>query len=183
MGELFRLWSNGRPSGVPAPHTGRVISNIADGGSTLFSRRLISALVGAAIASAGIISVNAPASADVGPLAQCTGTVRIVTNTVDYPAHIPASGSTAASTNCTMSRGSTGSAVRALQLTLRDCYAQDIAVDSRFGRATARALRVAQRAYNITADGVYGPQTRDALFHLTTLTSWCSTIAQPPRLG
>lgn len=142
--------------------------------------RLITVVAGAAIAS-GMILVSAPASADVAPLAHCSRTVRVATQ-VNIPANIPASGSTAASTNCTMGQGSNSSAVRALQLTLLECYGKNIAIDSDFGSNTARALREVQRQLGIADDGVYGSQTRNALFHSTT-GNWCSPIVQPPRLG
>ena len=47
-----------------------------------------------------------------------------------------------------------------LQITLRNCYNQNIVVDGFFGGATSRALANAQAAAGAGADGLYGPETR-----------------------
>ena len=57
----------------------------------------------------------------------------------------------------TLSRGSTGAAVEALQRAL------DIDADGAFGAATERAVRAFQREQGLDADGVVGPATRVAL--------------------
>jgi peptidoglycan hydrolase-like protein with peptidoglycan-binding domain len=50
-----------------------------------------------------------------------------------------------------------------LQITLRNCYNQDIAADGYFGGATSRALANAQAAAGAGADGLYGPESRRKL--------------------
>jgi hypothetical protein len=65
------------------------------------------------------------------------------------------------SSACILRRGDRNEGVGELQLNLRDGYGQSIAVDNVFGPATERALRNVQRVLGITADGIYGPQTRD----------------------
>ncbi|WP_190195832.1 peptidoglycan-binding domain-containing protein [Streptomyces djakartensis] len=65
---------------------------------------------------------------------------------------------------CLMRRGNyDNNAVKYLQEVLRDIYHYDIAVDGDFGPATENALIRLQRQLRITADGIYGPQTRDAI--------------------
>ncbi|MFD7058229.1 peptidoglycan-binding protein [Streptomyces sp. NPDC059906] len=72
------------------------------------------------------------------------------------------SGSTTTRT-CQMSKGSTGSHVKALQTSLNECYGENLDPDGIFGNATYWALVRAQREEKIGADGIYGPETRDAL--------------------
>jgi peptidoglycan hydrolase-like protein with peptidoglycan-binding domain len=57
----------------------------------------------------------------------------------------------------TLSRGSTGAGVEALQRAL------SVKVDGRFGAATERAVRAFQREQGLADDGVVGPATRVAL--------------------
>ena len=57
----------------------------------------------------------------------------------------------------TLSRGSTGTGVEALQRAL------NIDADGRFGAATERAVRAFQREQGLADDGIVGPATRVAL--------------------
>lgn len=66
---------------------------------------------------------------------------------------------------CQMSKGSNSSAVGALQRTLNKCYRENLSVDNDFGENTRLALIRAQKRSGVTGDGVYGPDTRDALTH------------------
>lgn len=65
------------------------------------------------------------------------------------------------SVTCTLSRGDHNIAVEVLQSALVDIYDQHITVDSDFGPATQQALKNVQAELRISADGIYGPQTRD----------------------
>ena len=72
--------------------------------------------------------------------------------------------------DCVLGSGNSGSAVKALQRTLYYYYykelglsAANISQDGVFGSATVKALKAAQSRHKITADGVYGPKTRDKL--------------------
>ena len=65
--------------------------------------------------------------------------------------------------NCLLGVGNQSVAVERLQADLIVCYGRKIAQDSDFGPQTKAALQYAQRAEHISADGVYGPQTRDHL--------------------
>lgn len=50
-------------------------------------------------------------------------------------------------------------AVRALQVSLRECEDISLAVDGFFGQDTKDAVKRVQRRYDLAADGIYGPQT------------------------
>lgn len=75
---------------------------------------------------------------------------------------VPALGS---GVDCLLAVGNTGEGVRALQLTLRKCYGSTITADGIFGPATRDALKYAQRQAGTQGDGVYGPNTRRAIKH------------------
>ncbi|WP_331721107.1 peptidoglycan-binding domain-containing protein [Streptomyces sp. NBC_00454] len=67
---------------------------------------------------------------------------------------------------CSLREGNTGNGVRVLQQTLNGCYYDGVTYleeDGQFGPATARALKRAQGIVGVTPDGIYGPNTRDAL--------------------
>ena len=69
----------------------------------------------------------------------------------------------------TLRRGSTGSAVRALQSYLRQLAAYytgqpDVTVDGTFGPATETAVTAWQRRAGLTADGVVGPLTWQSIY-------------------
>ena len=70
---------------------------------------------------------------------------------------------------CTMRYGSGGYGVKRLQQTLNDCHRSTtgtwLSVDGKFGPRTREALIRVQRAYRITADGIYGPQTAGTIAH------------------
>ena len=60
-------------------------------------------------------------------------------------------------------RGSTGTAVREWQGQLNQVQDPDIGVDGQFGPRTEEATRQFQRSAGITADGIVGPQSRNAM--------------------
>jgi hypothetical protein len=62
----------------------------------------------------------------------------------------------------TVQNGSSGDAVRAAQTELA-AHGYNVAVDGAFGPATDSAVRSFQSAHGLTADGVVGPQTWQAL--------------------
>ena len=123
-----------------------------------FRRTISVALAAASMFVGAAVATGVPAQAAAG---YCT-TAKVVK---DAPVHSTRLPTTAReSTNCIVTRGASGAAVRALQTTLRTCHQQfGLAIDGKFGPATDRALRNAQRSLKIKADGVYGPQTREAL--------------------
>jgi peptidoglycan hydrolase-like protein with peptidoglycan-binding domain len=74
------------------------------------------------------------------------------------------------STWCHLQRGYSNEAVWYLQYSIVDCYrgwgeVVNIAVDGNFGPKTEAAVKWVQQHHGITADGIYGPQTRNAMLH------------------
>ncbi|MGC4949382.1 peptidoglycan-binding domain-containing protein [Streptomyces sp. DT224] len=64
---------------------------------------------------------------------------------------------------CLVHKGAVGGEVKAIQRSLTRCYGRDIVVDGVFGDKTFAALKRVQAQIGVTADGVYGPKTRDAM--------------------
>lgn len=62
-------------------------------------------------------------------------------------------------TSCNLTKGNSNITVGSLQRALNACYGYRLATDGIFGNATVNALKAAQRAEGLSADGVYGPQT------------------------
>jgi peptidoglycan hydrolase-like protein with peptidoglycan-binding domain len=69
-------------------------------------------------------------------------------------------------TNCLLEKGNDNAAVNRLQFDLDACYGGGLTVDSDFGSMTMAALQIVQRREGISADGIYGPQTRDNILWL-----------------
>jgi hypothetical protein len=63
----------------------------------------------------------------------------------------------------TLSSGSSGDGVRAIQTLLNSKYGSALAVDGAFGAQTRLAVINFQSAHGLTADGIVGPQTWQAL--------------------
>ena len=64
-----------------------------------------------------------------------------------------------------LTQGSSGAAVKRLQLALASAGHSPGPADGVFGLATVRALQAFQRSAGLTADGVYGAGTKAALAH------------------
>ncbi|MFI1224909.1 MULTISPECIES: peptidoglycan-binding protein [unclassified Streptomyces] len=111
------------------------------------------------VAGAGMVATAAPAAA----AGYCDTGKSIMKGTYNH-IFVPANGT---STNCTMARGATGNHVKALQRALKDCYNVGLEaekdVDGSFGPKTYSALWAAQGKAGTKQDGIYGPNTRDAL--------------------
>ncbi|GHA89376.1 peptidoglycan-binding protein [Streptomyces termitum] len=109
--------------------------------------------------AAGIITASPAAHAAIGGCTYRT----TYTDTAGYYTSIPTVG--LRGTNfCVLSRGSSNLGVYELQVTLFLCYGQDTnGLDGDFGPGTEAALKRVQAGLGLTADGVYGPNTRDAL--------------------
>ena len=100
----------------------------------------------------------------------CTGTKTVTRGASTWS--LPANGS---SLDCHMQRGNVSNAVRSLQNHLNLCYSSasgavghvskisPLTVDGNFGGNTEAALKTVQAYHGISADGVYGPQTRRTL--------------------
>jgi peptidoglycan hydrolase-like protein with peptidoglycan-binding domain len=81
-------------------------------------------------------------------------------------AHAPAPAPAPAPSSGNLQVGSTGDAVRALQIKLKTnypAYAKNLAADGIFGPATKAAVMEFQRRSGITVDGIVGPVTRAKL--------------------
>ncbi|MDT7840726.1 peptidoglycan-binding domain-containing protein [Streptomyces justiciae] len=69
--------------------------------------------------------------------------------------------------NCQLAKGNTGSGVTRLQIALNLCYSAGLDTDGIFGDRTRAALVAAQKkAFPNDSgewDGIYGPNTRDAI--------------------
>lgn len=139
-------------------------------------------LIALAALSIGFLMPASATSAEVSILATCNRTVSVkAPASWVSPRVIPSSGSTAASTNCGMAPGAHSSAVANLQRNLNTCYGENLQVDSDFGPLTRDALKRAQRTEGISADGVYGPVTRNNL--MTYGQSVCSVPLVPIQVA
>lgn len=80
--------------------------------------------------------------------------------------------------NCSLSRGAHNSGVGWLQRSLNSIWTgtpgyTPLVVDNDFGGNTQKMLTWAQRQYGITADGIYGAQTRGAICWLAFNANAC----------
>ncbi|MFF5436381.1 peptidoglycan-binding protein [Streptomyces achromogenes] len=120
-------------------------------------KRTLAALTTLAAAVGGVL-VTAPAAGAAD--GYCTTTTAVSRG--DYGVLIPATSS--GSTSCVMSRGFTGGQVEALQFALRICHGLDTGgIDGVYGARTEAAVRALQSAIGLTADGIYGANTRNVL--------------------
>ncbi|MET8583522.1 peptidoglycan-binding domain-containing protein [Streptomyces collinus] len=79
-----------------------------------------------------------------------------------YSAWVPSTGG--GSVNCIMGSGSSGDGVQQLQYTLYYCYGLDTGgIDGVYGAKTATAVRTVQSRNGLSPDGIYGPDTRNAM--------------------
>jgi peptidoglycan hydrolase-like protein with peptidoglycan-binding domain len=123
--------------------------------------RLITSAAAILVGIVGSLVVASPASAST----TCYTTTTLKDATINFfNITVPSAGSTASSTTCYMAQGANSNAVKRLQTTLNRCYGQSLVVDGDFGSRTKAALKVAQ-GWNwlLTADGEYGPKTRDGI--------------------
>ena len=66
-------------------------------------------------------------------------------------------------TNCVLATGSSGGGVFTLQDSLIRCYNQDITFDGLYGPQTRQAVINVQNFHHLTPDGVFGPLTNNAM--------------------
>ncbi|MET9450847.1 peptidoglycan-binding domain-containing protein [Streptomyces cinerochromogenes] len=120
-------------------------------------KRTLAVLTTLAAAVGGVLVTAPTAGAADG---YCTTTTPVSRGA--YGLLIPTTGS--GSTSCIMSRGSTGDQVEALQFSLQICHGLDTGgTDGVYGAKTEAAVRSLQRANGLTADGIYGPNTRNVV--------------------
>ncbi|WP_246113626.1 peptidoglycan-binding domain-containing protein [Streptomyces montanus] len=120
-------------------------------------RRLALGLAALATAAASVTAVGTGTAHAATPTCN---TAISYTTVHGFTATIPSAGG---NVSCLLARGNNGSAVKALQSALNDCYGENLVKDGIFGAGTQAALRRAQSDEGQTADGVYGPRTRDAI--------------------
>lgn len=118
---------------------------------------LLSAVASSALLAGGVATAS-PASA---ALRTCVNQNVTYYNANWGKAKIPADSSN--NENCVMSSPLVNTGVKALQSTLTVCYGKGLQIDGDFGKATKSALISVQKQINVVADGIYGPNTRDAL--------------------
>lgn len=81
----------------------------------------------------------------------------------EQPSDLPAAGQTPACPSPFLRQGSSGDAVSNMQQRLRH-LGFDVSVDGNFGPGTCAAIKACQQKNNLTADGVVGPKTWEALW-------------------
>ncbi|MEV6015639.1 MULTISPECIES: peptidoglycan-binding domain-containing protein [unclassified Streptomyces] len=124
-------------------------------------KRMLATLGSAAVLTAGLLVGGATTAQAAIPT--CTTSTQYVDH-AGYYAMVPTIGH--AGTNfCSLRRGDSGEAVYQLQQTLWHCYGY-LVTDEQFGPATEALLKKAQASAGVTADGVYGPNTRDNIKHM-----------------
>ncbi|HEX2132174.1 MAG TPA: peptidoglycan-binding domain-containing protein [Actinophytocola sp.] len=136
-------------------------------------RRLLATVATSAALLAGLGLSTTAASAAPAPsvspsvaasaVGWCDSWKKVRVNSAGYTMHHPVHSATG-SRNCLLAQGSSGNAVRILQLALKHCnFASGLVVDGDFGSRTKKALAYAQYRRGVADDGVYGPDTRKAL--------------------
>ena len=132
-------------------------------------RSFIAPAAALAVAS-GIAVLPALASAPPASAAvSCTGT-SLLTGVLGLPVRLPTVGNGTGNDDCQLGVGNAGVAVTRLQIALDQCNLPlipwpQIAEDGIYGSVqTEPAVAATQRLFGITPDGIYGPQTRDAVF-------------------
>jgi hypothetical protein len=96
-------------------------------------------------------------------LPACVGVGEFQTDDGSVPLPIDSSNDAFASPDCEITPGGSGNAVWLVQVALNACNGQPVPVDSVNGAATIQALAAVQAQNGLTADGVYGPVTREVM--------------------
>ncbi|MEU8080277.1 peptidoglycan-binding domain-containing protein [Catellatospora citrea] len=132
-------------------------------------RFIIAAVLSAAVAT-GVVAVESPAYA---AEPKCDEKVYLETSYDELPAAVPSYNQTPNGAMCSLAPGDYNNAVAVLQTNLNECYQRMLAgteyafgwlsVDKEFGPLTKAALIQVQKYHEISADGGYGPQTRNAI--------------------
>ncbi|MFE7394905.1 peptidoglycan-binding domain-containing protein [Streptomyces sp. NPDC057582] len=105
----------------------------------------------------GAVTMASPAAAT-GP---CSGSTWFYYG--GYWHRIPTTTDNSGNRQCHLQQGLVGGGVGELQRNLNRCYGQSLALDNNYGPKTTQAVRYAQSRLNINVDGVFGPQTSNAM--------------------
>jgi hypothetical protein len=123
-------------------------------------RRMVAVITAAGVIGIGI-TLASPGAA-YAATASCTGSSPFLT-TENAPAWIPTIGTNVNQPNCDLGYGNQGAAVSQLQQQMNVCYGTKLATDGVFGSLTQAAVKHVQSLIGVTVDGIYGPQTRNAM--------------------
>lgn len=142
-------------------HTASVrIIHVTKGESPMSNRLRRAAAAGAttALIATGAVAANTTAAHAATPV--CTTTKSVSKGS--YYAELPATAG--GSTTCQLGPGNSGSAVRQLQSHLSLCHdLHNGGSDGIYGSGTRLDVRTVQSRAGITADGLYGPNTRNVI--------------------
>jgi hypothetical protein len=128
------------------------------------ARKLVSSAIAILLAAAAVtIATSSPAAASHGP---CRG---LANNSVVTPPWVvstiqaPSLYHNQKRFHCTLRRGDQGWGVVALQISLRNCYHEDVEITGVYNAQTQGMVMWVQAYHNRTVDGIYGPVTRSAM--------------------
>lgn len=130
------------------------------------------AAVGAFAAAVAVITATAPTSAAAGGYPTCTFYKTIADGGLNIKVPSTAAPSGTTTCNLVLNPNYTGDdeAVKTLQRSLKTCEGYSyLGVDGAYGRETFLAVQDLQENYGLGADGIYGPQTRNAMKHAGSL--------------
>jgi Putative peptidoglycan binding domain len=162
----------GRRPGSSAGDAGEGPTAIAD----VFRRRRAVALIGAVALVAALVLIpllafggggsSPPAATTTQTTPAQTTPAQTTTPTTSASTTTPTTGATTKLTlppSGSLKSGATGTEVKTLQQTLNSVGSASLKVDGNFGPATEQAVVTFQQANGLTADGVVGPKTAQAL--------------------
>jgi hypothetical protein len=117
--------------------------------------------------STDTLSTKTYSDAELRALPICTDWSRFTWESGPYRVLVPSVGNQTYQTDCRLLAGVyDNTAVWVLQWALNQCYGQNLTHDGDYGNATGNAVKNVQRFHRFPAadiDGVYGPQTRNAM--------------------
>ena len=127
-------------------------------------RRTLASLLALSMVAVGLVSLEQKVApeAEAATTGWCNTAVQFYNSQMALTIWVPARGT---SRSCLMSEGSNSFGVKALQVSLSKCIwrLNTGGVDGIFGAKTKSAVLTVQKSAKITQDGVYGPQTHNAL--------------------
>jgi peptidoglycan hydrolase-like protein with peptidoglycan-binding domain len=122
-------------------------------------RKKTAAAIAATVVVASGITLATPGLAQAA--SSCTSYAEYYT--ASGPTNIPTIGLYQNAPNCQLANGNDSSGVDVLQYTLDNCYGSGLTQDGEFGALTEAAVKHVQSILGISVDGIYGPQTRNAM--------------------